>query len=616
MKINYIQISNILSFKYYADILSAPKIVFDKDLNILIGQNGSGKSTALEVINFIFKKVIFTPYYFNQDTYSTRFKPGINKKEIITKEGNQEYTGFRLEPNWDNETDAQKIKIEILLDDIDRKNLDLLKSNKVKLDKLFTEYSNESAATSDANQDSYIIDIVLNPGSRAFTVNNFDDLGVAYLVKYHLYKELIDIYNREHVDEPIEALYEPFALIGGYRNYHSFTPSVSLGGGNSAQKQIQQIKRGDYTKSTNTSEKAEPAIFNLVRLRMAAICPELITTSLNQSECEARANNQDFVNSINEKLEIIDLKIQIALTDILSWAFSFTFLDTKRNRILTDINSLSAGQKAIIHLVLEAYGRGKLTGGLMIIDEPEIHLHYQFQREYLKIIESLSRELSCQYILVTHSESLINSETIAKIRRFSLDANNCTEIKSPEMTVDQRMLVKILDNTRSTHAFFASKVILVEGETDRYFYKALLEELKPELNQEITILDIGGKPDYMKWKSFFDSFGLRVYFISDLDGAFKFIYPSERAYALSTPDHVSKFLSDHTDLMQKIEEKYAERIYILKKGDLENYLGIHNKGLQETINFCMNDLTNYINGSDLKAEELKQILERITSSED
>ena len=117
-------------------------------------------------------------------------------------------------------------------------------------------------------------------------------------------------------------------------------------------------------------------------------------------------------------------------------------------------------------------------------------------------------------------------------------------------------------------------------------------------------------------KSFFDSFGLRVYFISDLDGAFKFIYPSERAYALSTPDHVSKFLSDHTDLMQKIEEKYAERIYILKKGDLENYLGIHNKGLQETINFCMNDLTNYINGSDLKAEELKQILERITSSED
>ena len=53
MKIDYVQISNVLSFSFYADVSNAPKIVFDDGLNILIGQNGSGKSTALEVINFI-----------------------------------------------------------------------------------------------------------------------------------------------------------------------------------------------------------------------------------------------------------------------------------------------------------------------------------------------------------------------------------------------------------------------------------------------------------------------------------------------------------------------------------------------------------------------------------
>lgn len=58
MKIDYIQISNILSFRHYANIDQAPKITFDNGLNILIGQNGAGKSTALEVINFIFRKVI------------------------------------------------------------------------------------------------------------------------------------------------------------------------------------------------------------------------------------------------------------------------------------------------------------------------------------------------------------------------------------------------------------------------------------------------------------------------------------------------------------------------------------------------------------------------------
>jgi len=42
-----------------------------------------------------------------------------------------------------------------------------------------------------------------------------------------------------------------------------------------------------------------------------------------------------------------------------------------------------------------------------------------------------------------------------------------TKIHSPNLHTDQKNLIKILDNTRSTYAFFAKKVILVEGDTDR-----------------------------------------------------------------------------------------------------------------------------------------------------
>lgn len=46
MKINYIQISNILSFKHYANLDEAPKIIFNNDLNILIGQ--------MDLVNLLF----------------------------------------------------------------------------------------------------------------------------------------------------------------------------------------------------------------------------------------------------------------------------------------------------------------------------------------------------------------------------------------------------------------------------------------------------------------------------------------------------------------------------------------------------------------------------------
>lgn len=110
MKIKELQISNILSFQYFENISDATKIVFDGDLNIFIGENGAGKSTALEVINFIFKKVLFTQFNVNQDLYSRKNTlTGTDRKQILLPGNNKTYSGLRLEPNWNTENSPQKI---------------------------------------------------------------------------------------------------------------------------------------------------------------------------------------------------------------------------------------------------------------------------------------------------------------------------------------------------------------------------------------------------------------------------------------------------------------------------------------------------------------------------
>ena len=618
MKIKELQISNILSFKHFENLTDATKITFDGDLNIFIGENGAGKSTALEVINFIFKRVLFTQFNVNRDFYSRKSTiTDPEKKQILAPANNSTYNGFRLEPNWNTEDSPQKIKLVIQLDDIDKANIATLISNKEKINVLSSSYTNHSAPFTPATQDEYTIEITLNKSNKSFASNitpSNSEPGYLYLVNYNFYKELINFYNYENPREPIPPLYESFTLIGGYRNYHSFNPSVSVSGA-SAEQQIQDIRNQEYGKSLNSNEQAEPPIFNLVRLRIAGKHYELYGVEKLGDDSVDQANNQSFLSKINNRLKLVNLGVKIQFTNKQSWAYSFQFFDLKRNKPVTDINSLSAGQKAIIHLVFEAYGRGDLKGGLVIIDEPEIHLHYQFQNEYLLVINEINLEQKCQYVLVTHSESLISSSTIHKVKRFALNNENNTVVKSPNLSTNQKTLIKILDNSRSTYAFFSRKVILVEGETDRYFFKALIQELKPNLNQEIAVLDIIGKGQYDKWKDFFEAFGLTVYFVGDLDAAYGVLYPTETAIKLHTPELVATFISSHPNLTTEIEEKYPEKIYILKKGDLEFYLDIHNKGLLETIKFCNEDLKDYLaDKTNDRSKEVQFILDEITKN--
>jgi predicted ATP-dependent endonuclease of OLD family len=188
-----------------------------------------------------------------------------------------------------------------------------------------------------------------------------------------------------------------------------------------------------------------------------------------------------------------------------------------------------------------------------------------------------------------------------------------TQIWSPQLTTGQKSLIKILDNTRSTYAFFAKKVVLVEGDTDRYFIKAVIQNLYRHLDQEIAILHIGGKLEFAKWTKLFSDFGLNVFAIADFDYLATLYYPNERGTSLTTPQAVSDFKTRNPDWETRILAEYANRVYILKEGDLEHYLSIQ-KDLDEVIAFCRDELASFLaNTSSARSVEVQDILRRIVT---
>lgn len=523
MKIKELKISNILSFAHKEDIEDATPIIFNDDLNILIGENGSGKSTTLEVINFIFKKVIFKQSDFREDVYENReSKQQDVIKDILNFSSNNNFNEFKLNKNWNYPNKERKIKIKIELEEIDKHNIKIIEDNYDELKKISEKYSrnllNNQSINNDLNNIIVDINIIVEDDNSIIIKESQSTKEFLYLEKFNLFKNLIRIYNLENKNKT-EELKDTFVMLGAYRNYENFNLDVNM---ISSIQQKQEIQKQSFNKGISTVEKEEPPIFKSV---MFIIAENHRALSKNKGDDEAFdeiGEKDELCKKINEKISLINLKIKLAYTNEKRSRDQYTFKFITNSNREVDIKNLSAGQKAILHLVFESYGRNDLKGGVVIIDEPEIHLHYQFQHEYIKILNEIKKEQQCQYILVTHSEALINSKSIEFVKRFYLDENKNSAVVSPEIKGDDKNSIKILDNYRSTHAFFCNKVLLVEGETDKYFFQEYIKSKYPVKINQIAVLDVMGKGQYEKWKDFFKKFKIEVYFIGDFDNAVGF----------------------------------------------------------------------------------------------
>ena len=608
MRVNYLQLSNILSFKYEEDINNAFKIEFDPDLNIIIGGNGSGKSTALEAMNFGFTRVLFKCCEF--DEYS--FKRSIvDRKYALKVDDRSNHTsGLRLQPNWDSELGSQSIRILITLDDIDKANINHIANNYGHIRNIFEVYSyiNTPEDFVPIENDMEVdINITFNYREDRYETSYTNSVPKSvqfYLEYYQAINEAITIHNNEHADH-IKSLGSTFSMLSAFRNYNTFSLQTSLQ--SNPVSQLREIRRNSSYRSNHDQFGSEPAIFNIVKLRLGEEYLNFLKGKKDIDEAKNAVNSLKMVNDINDKLELLNLKFYIELTDLRTWSYEFRFYDTKNERDLGDINSLSAGQKSIMHLIFEAYGRDDVNGGLVIIDEPEIHLHYQFQFEYLKILEKLAKEQGVQYIIVTHSEGFISNKTIGHVKRFSLNEERNSVVYAPEITEDQKGLIKILNNTQAARVLFLDKVLLIEGQDDEYFFRDAVKRLQPELSQDISIYETRGKDNIPSFKSFFESFGLKVYVIKDLDATGKDFYNSTVSFKDTGEAGIIRYRRNHPDLDDKIESKYLSYEFYLKKGAIEQYTG-KPKGIAHVINFCENEMDNFLKSDDDKAKEICKII--------
>ncbi|MFI9375833.1 ATP-dependent nuclease [Streptomyces parvulus] len=135
-----------------------------------------------------------------------------------------------------------------------------------------------------------------------------------------------------------------------------------------------------------------------------------------------------------------------------------------------DIGKLSSGELECLGLMYMAR-RLAAKGGVLLLDEPELHLHPALQTTITSVVQEGMQ--NAQMWLCTHSPSLINSaplDALINVRPASADGANQAERVS-EQAVRLDLLAELGMHPNSVLQY--DRMIVVEGETDRKYLQTL-----------------------------------------------------------------------------------------------------------------------------------------------
>lgn len=179
---------------------------------------------------------------------------------------------------------------------------------------------------------------------------------------------------------------------------------------------------------------------------------------------------------------------------------------------------------------------------LFLFEEPELYLHPHAQNILFDALALISDRH--QVLVTTHSPMFFSADDtkiFAKIKKTTANhlpkpIGECSVIDLTDVAEKDRF--QLISFESSNLAFFSNRIVLIEGDSELIALPHIAQLLDAKWDfksASINLIKISGKGSFLRYRSFFDRFGVDVAIVADLDvlvDGFDKLEPSDHAQNL------------------------------------------------------------------------------------
>lgn len=213
---------------------------------------------------------------------------------------------------------------------------------------------------------------------------------------------------------------------------------------------------------------------------------------------------------------------------------------------------------------------------LLLIEEPEAHMHQKLQSIFIEKIKnelSLNNTKQIQTIITTHSAQIaavcdINSfkyfvnkgsdewVVVKNLSDLAIDNHTDDTVEDGDAKYNNFSFVKQYITQGRAEVFFADKIIMVEGDTERLFMPAMIKKFDKEknnklANQNIVVIETGAFSN--KFHELINFLELKTLIITDIDYVNKDGEKCDFEEAVDTSNQSIKHFLNHLKTVNEIK---------------------------------------------------------------